>query len=156
MKKLIIAGILTMIGLIMVVIYLNYQSPQPIVSSPTALGSRSLNGNIEKIKLISNGESVDLQKHLVKDYVIVFDFYADWCGPCKVLGPKIEELVNQYDNVLLRKINIVNWNSNVTRQYAIQFVPNVRVYDRKGQMVGEPTPEYGKIANYLSQARKSQ
>ncbi len=152
MKKLIIAGIAAIIGLTMTVIYLNCQSPQPIASSPPLAGSQD--GNIEKSKLISNGESVDLQKYLVKDYVIVFDFYADWCGPCKILGPQLEELVNQADDILLRKINIVNWNSAVTKQYVIQFVPNIRVYDKKGQMIGEPTPSYDKIADYIEKARK--
>ncbi len=154
MKKLIIAGILTIAGLIVALIYLHSQSSAPIVSGPATAGPSNPSGDSDKIKLISNGETVDLQKYLVKDYVIVFDFYADWCGPCKILGPKIEELVNQYDNILLRKINIVNWSSDVAKQYAIQFVPNVRVYDKKGQMIGEPTPEYGKIVDYVKQARK--
>jgi len=154
MKKLIIAGVLVIIGLAMALIYLNHQYPQPVASSLATSDSNRLGGNTDKIKLISNGESVDLRKYLVKDYVVVFDFYADWCGPCKILGPKIEELVNQYDNMLLCKINIDNWSSDVAKQYAIQFVPNVRIYDKEGQMIGEPTPAYDKIVDYIGQARK--
>ena len=108
----------------------------------------------EKVKIISQGETVNLTDYLVKDKVVVFDFYADWCGPCRVLGPRVEELVQKYDDVVLRKINIVNWTSAVSKQYQIQFVPNVRVYDKQGQQVGEPTPNYDAIAADVAQARK--
>jgi thiol-disulfide isomerase/thioredoxin len=154
MKKLIIAGVLVIIGLGISLIYLNNQYSKTAATMPAVSAGSSLTGSTDKIKLISNGESVDLQKYLVKDYVVVFDFYAEWCGPCKILGPKIEELVNKYDNVLLRKINIVNWSSEVAKQYKIQFVPNVRVYNKQGQMIGEPTPGYSQIAGYIEKARQ--
>jgi thiol-disulfide isomerase/thioredoxin len=154
MKKLIISGVLLILGLGAALLYLNHQYTATVETMPVVSAGSSLNGSTDKIELISTGKNVDLQKYLVKDHVVVFDFYADWCGPCKVLGPKIEELVNKYDNVLLRKIDIVNWNSDVSKQYQIQFVPNIRVYDKTGQMIGEPTPDYEKIVNYIGQARQ--
>ncbi len=153
MKKFIIIGVLVIISLIIAVLYLNNKYTQTAATMP-AVSAGGLGGSTEKIKLISNGESVDLNKYLVKDYVIVFDFYADWCGPCKILGPRVEDLVNKYNNVLLRKVNIVNWGSAVAKQYKIQFVPNVRVYDQQGQMIGDPTPDYDQIVEYVGKARK--
>jgi thiol-disulfide isomerase/thioredoxin len=152
-KKFFIIGVLVIFSLIIAVFYLNNKYTQIAVTMP-AISAGGLGSSTEKIKVISNGESVDLNNHLVKDYVVVFDFYADWCGPCKILGPRVEELVNKYNNVLLRKVNIVNWGSAVAKQYKIQFVPNVRVYDKQGQMIGEPTPDYNKIAEYVGKARK--
>ena len=153
MKRFIIIGVLVIITLIITVMYLNHQYAQTAANLPAA-SAGGLSGSTEKIRVISNGESVDLDKYLVKDYVVVFDFYADWCGPCRVLSPRLEELVNKYDYVLLRKINIINWNSIVAKQYKIQFVPNVRVYDRQGRMIGNPTPDYDKIVQYIGQAKK--
>ncbi len=153
MKKFIVIGVLVIISLIITVLHLNNKYAQTAATMP-AVSAGGAGGSTEKIKVISNGESVDLNKHLVKDYVVVFDFYADWCGPCHILGPKIEELVNKYDYVLLRKINIVDWGSAVAKQYKIQFVPNVRVYDKQGQMIGDPTPDYNQIAEYVGKARK--
>ncbi|MDD5491053.1 MAG: thioredoxin domain-containing protein [bacterium] len=154
MKKLIVIGIVIILGLGIVLIYLNDQYSKTAETMPSVSAGASLGGNTDKIKLISNGEKVDLKQYLVKDYVVVFDFYADWCGPCKVLGPKIEELVNKDSKLLLRKINIVNWSSDVSKQYLIQFVPNVRVYNTQGQLVGEPTPDYDAIVQYIGQAKK--
>jgi thiol-disulfide isomerase/thioredoxin len=155
MKKLIIVGILVIIGLGIALVYLNTQYSKTAATTPNISSTIGVPaGGTEKIKVISNGESIDLNQYLVKDYVVVFDFYADWCGPCKILSPQLEELVNKNKDVLLRKINIVNWGSDIAKQYAIQFVPNVRVYDKQGQMVGEPTPGYSQIAGYIEQARQ--
>jgi len=154
MKKLIIAGILFILGLGIALFYLNNQYSKMAESMPAVSAVVGIGGTTDKIELISNGENVDLKQYLVKDHIVIFDFYADWCGPCKILGPKIEELINKNEKLLLRKINIVNWNSEVAKQYQIQFVPNVRVYDTQGQLVGEPTPEYNKIVQYVEQARK--
>ncbi|MDD5131599.1 MAG: thioredoxin family protein [bacterium] len=154
MKKLIIAGILVILGLGIASFYLNNQYSKTAESLPGVSAGASIGESVDKIKLISSGEPVDLKQYLVKDHVVIFDFYADWCGPCRILGPKIEELINKNEKLLLRKINIVNWNSEVAKQYQIQFVPNVRVYDTQGQLVGEPTPEYNKIVQYMEQAQK--
>jgi thiol-disulfide isomerase/thioredoxin len=121
-------------------------------SSPVPAAAGAASG--DKIKIISNGEAIDLNNYLVKGRVVVFDFYADWCGPCRVLGPRVEALVLKYNDVILRKINIVNWTSPVAKKYEIQFVPNVRVYDKQGKMVGEPTPSYEAIEASVNQARK--
>lgn len=155
MKKLIIAGVLVILGLGVALVFLQGQYSKTAESMPKVSADSSLPGGSDKIKLISNGEKVDLKQYLVKDYVVIFDFYADWCGPCKVLGPKIEELVNKDAKLLLRKINIVNWGSDVSKQYLIQFVPNVRVYNPQGQLVGEPTPDYDAIVQYIEQAKKN-
>ena len=108
---------------------------------------------VEKILNISNGEKVNITDYLVKDKVTVFDFYAEWCGPCRALAPKLEAYAMQADYVVIRKINIVDWNSEVTKQYGIQFVPNVRVYDKKGIQVGEPVSDYAAILKNIEQAK---
>lgn len=155
MKKLIITGVLVILGLGVALVYLQGQYTKTEESMPTIPADNSLPGGTEKIKLISNGEKIDLQKYLVKGHIMIFDFYADWCGPCKILAPKIEELVNKDEAILLRQVNIVDWNSEVAKQYEIQFVPNVRVYDTQGQMVGEPTPDYNAIVKYVKAAKNN-
>lgn len=117
---------------------------------PSVKGSKS---TLEKIVLISKGERVSLEDYLTDGYIVIFDFYADWCGPCRALAPKIEQLVNQNNDVLLRKINIVDWRSEVTRQYKINFVPNVWVYNKKGVLVGAPTADYNVIVQYVNQSK---
>ncbi len=110
-------------------------------------------GLTDKVALISTGAEVDLKNYLVKDKVVIFDFYADWCGPCKMISPKLEELANQYSDVVVRKIDIINWSSPVAKQYQLSSIPNVRVYDKQGMPVGEPTYDYNVVLENVNTAR---
>ena len=107
-----------------------------------------------KIEIISHGEAVDIRKHCVAGKVTIMDFYADWCGPCRFIGPLVEDRVNKDPDLVLRKINIANWSSPVCQQYSIRAVPFLQVYDRQGNKVGELTGfNRAVFESYLSRAR---
>ena len=92
---------------------------------------------------------------LVKGKVTIVDFYADWCGPCKRMSPELEKMANADKEVYLRKIDIVNWRTPVVEQYGIRSVPNIRVFNREGTMIGSPTSDVGTIKSYISKAKGS-
>ncbi|MDD5708646.1 MAG: thioredoxin family protein [Kiritimatiellae bacterium] len=107
-----------------------------------------------KVQTISNGgQTVDLNAVLVPGNITVIDFYADWCGPCLQLAPVIERICSEHDDVFLRKINIVDWNTPVTQQYGISSVPNIRVFDGEGRQVGQPTHSPNEVSAYIAKAR---
>ena len=58
------------------------------------------------------------------------------------------------DDVVLRKVNIVNWESPVVTQYGIHSVPNVRVYGKNGKMVGSPSFSLDEITANIEKGRK--
>lgn len=102
----------------------------------------------ETIKILNEkepGAKVDIEKFLVKGKTNIFDFYADWCGPCKSIAPQLEKLAAQNKDVVVMKVNIDKWNSPVCQQYQIRSVPNFKIYDASGKLQSEGGEAYGKI-----------
>ena len=87
---------------------------------------------------------------------VLADFWAEWCGPCKVLGPVLERLASQNtDNWLLAKIN-TEQHKDIASQYGIRGIPNVKLFV-DGKVVDEFTgalPE-AQIISWLNKALPS-
>ncbi|MDR1721304.1 MAG: thioredoxin [Endomicrobium sp.] len=81
-----------------------------------------MNGEISQI-VVEIGESDFSQEVLLSDKLVLVDFWADWCGPCKMLGPVIEELANEYKGVVkVVKIN-TDKNSSLSSKFQITSIP---------------------------------
>ena len=55
---------------------------------------------------------------LIKEGTTLIDFFADWCGPCKMLGPVIEELSNEYTDIKFAKVNVDD-NMDLAEKFSI-------------------------------------
>ena len=64
---------------------------------------------------------------LNSDKPVLVDFGADWCGPCKMLAPIIEELSNEVDDVKIGKLN-TDENPDIARQYGIMSIPTMIIF----------------------------
>jgi thioredoxin 1 len=87
------------------------------------------------MQIIQNAEQFK-QQVLDFDGIALVDFYADRCGPCKMLGPIIEQLAEQYqqnDTIKIIKID-VDQNPEIAGQYGVMSIPTVIVF-KKGQVV---------------------
>lgn len=66
--------------------------------------------------------------------VVLIDFYADWCGPCRKLGPILEKIATEKDGlVLVGKVN-VDKSRSLASSNGVQGIPDVRIY-RDGKQV---------------------
>ena len=73
---------------------------------------------------------------LLKENPAVFvDFYADWCGPCKMLAPVVEELSKEIPEVTFVKVNVDDLPELAAR-YGIMSIPQVYIF-RDGEVVGK-------------------
>ncbi|HHT38322.1 MAG TPA: thioredoxin [Mollicutes bacterium] len=64
---------------------------------------------------------------LVSEGIVLVDFYAEWCGPCKMLGPALEALANERADVKIIKVNI-DEQEELTQRFGIMSVPTLLLY----------------------------
>ncbi|MDD3048608.1 MAG: thioredoxin [Bacilli bacterium] len=69
----------------------------------------------------------------VKNGVVLVDFYADWCGPCKMLAPNLEAYGNEFPDVKILKVN-VDEETNLAGKFGVFSVPTLLLY-KNGEVV---------------------
>ncbi len=69
---------------------------------------------------------------------VLIDFYADWCGPCKMMSPIIDSIKEERSDIKVYKIN-VDEEENLARRYGIMSIPTLIIFDKgeiKEKIVG--------------------
>lgn len=66
---------------------------------------------------------------------VLLDFYADWCGPCRMLAPILDEIAQDHPEYVIAKVN-VDENPELANRYGVMSIPSVFVFD-KGQQINQ-------------------
>jgi thiol-disulfide isomerase/thioredoxin len=120
-----------------------------ILASVTSLGYGGIEGaghgeyvaevafadGLDVVKISEQGEAVDLESHLAPGKVTVIDFYAEWCKPCREVDEHMTAVLAAHDDIALRKVDIVDWDSEVAQQHmkSVPNLPYLIVYGRDGK-----------------------
>ena len=72
---------------------------------------------------------------LTKEGLVLVDFYADWCGPCQMLSPILEELSKKNENLKIVKINVDEFQQ-LAVQNKVLSIPAIKIY-KDGKLVNQ-------------------
>ena len=106
-----------------------------------ALAKPRIAGASVEGEYISHGEEVVLGDHLPTEegHMVLFQYTADWCGACTLTEPHVAELVDYYDYIERKKIDIVSWDSPAALQmhefFDASYIPYFALYNDRGEPV---------------------
>jgi len=110
------------------------------------------------LQQVGNGAEITLSRFLVSGQTTIFDFYSEYCPPCRKISPLLARLDAQSKDITVVKVNInrpgvtgIDWDSPVAVQYGIHSVPYFMIYSPEGKLMVQGKEAYSMVALILHQ-----
>jgi thiol-disulfide isomerase/thioredoxin len=102
------------------------------------------------------GQEIDIKGFIRTGQTTIFDFYSEYCPPCRRISPLLERLDSKRQDIVVHKVDInrpgvrgIDWASPVTRQYNLSSIPHFKIYDSSGELKSEGQEAYSEIMRLL-------
>ncbi len=117
--------ILFVLILVLLNTFLNYQNNLKVEQKTNELSELKIKeeNEMEILKITSSNFEDEVLK---SEKTVLIDFYADWCGPCKMLSPIVEEIANEDDDIKVVKINVDD-AQDLAIKYDVMSIPTLVV-----------------------------
>ena len=84
--------------------------------------------------MVKELNSENINDEIKNNEIVMVDFWAPWCGPCKMIAPTIEKIAEEFsDNALISKIN-VDENKGIASEYGVRSIPTIILF-KNGQEI---------------------
>jgi thioredoxin 1 len=104
-----------------------YLGARPPQESTSTLGETNMPVAYAKSRVQHANDANFRDLVLISDVPVLVDFYADWCGPCQMLAPVLEELAAETPNARVVKVNVDD-NPSLASAYRISSIPSLKVF----------------------------
>jgi thiol-disulfide isomerase/thioredoxin len=107
-------------------------------------------------KIIGYGQEVSLEQNLVKGKTTIFDFFSEYCPPCRRISPLLTKLDEKRDDIVVIKVDInrkgvtgIDWASPTAQQFQLQGIPHFKIYGPDGKLKAEGDKAYEQVLDML-------
>ena len=131
--------------------------PQPpVVTAPVTLPAATLPAAVPgQVRTISKGQRVTLADYLAPGKTTVFDFFSEFCPPCRELSPKLEKLAQARPDFSIVKVDInrpgiqgIDGESPVALQYKLESIPHLKVFGPDRKLLAEGDKAWDMVSRW--------
>ncbi len=134
--------------------------PEKIDVNPVTSTTTSTSAAAPTVGYVINkenpGEEIDIREFIQPDKTTIFDFFSEYCGPCKRISPMLVRLDSKRDDIIVHQVDInrpeirgIDWDSPVAKQYNIHSVPYFMIYDPSGNLTHQGQEAYNEVIRLL-------
>jgi hypothetical protein len=105
---------------------------------------------------ISYGQRIALKDYFVTGKTTIFDFYSEYCPPCRALRPLLRKLHRQRDDIAVVKVDInrpgvvgIDWTSPVAEEFGLHSIPHLEIYSPDGTLQSQGDKAQSLVMNWI-------